>query len=261
VKHHDDAIARYIERVSADPQNLAVILTGSLARGLERPDSDVDVYLVVTEEAWSEAFAASRLMFVETEGANYEHGYFDIKLATLSYLDDAAERGDDPVRESFAHSRIVFSRVDDLTERIERASRVPEAQWDARAASFIAQARLHGGYFLEQATESGDIVLTANAALHLALSASRALLAVNRVLFQGPKYLARSVATLERRPAGFPHLIEDLLAHPNTASGRAVLDALENFTDWGLTEEQTLSTFILDNELAWRYRTQTPEYS
>jgi predicted nucleotidyltransferase len=261
MQHHDAAIARFVERVSADDDVLGVVVTGSLARGHERPDSDVDLYLIVTEPAWERAFAAHRLMYVEREGADYEHGYFDIKLATLSYLEDAAERGDDPVRDSFAASLVVYSRVGDLAERIARVAAVPDDEWDRRAGSFVAQARLHGGYFLKQGIERADPLLTANAAVHLALAVGRALLAHNRVLFQGPKYLGAAVAALAEKPPGIEDALVGVVLQPSIESGAALLDLLEGFREWPMPRDETLSAFILDNELAWRYRTKPPEYS
>jgi predicted nucleotidyltransferase len=261
VKHHDNAVERYVERVSGDPEVLGVIVTGSLARGTERPDSDVDLYLLVTEERWAAAFEASRLMYVERDGIGYEGGYYDIKLATLSYLDDAAERGDDPVRDSFAISRVAFSRVDDLAARIDRISAVPDDVWTGRVASFIAQARLHGDYFLKGALGSGDIVLVRHASVHFASSAGRALLALNHEFFSGPKYLAKQVAALARKPAGFDALLQTVMAEPSVEAADALLASLESFTGAVLPEDATLSTFVLDNELAWRYGTKTPEYS
>ncbi|MFF1635843.1 nucleotidyltransferase domain-containing protein [Leifsonia sp. NPDC058248] len=261
MKHHDAAIARFVERESAEPSCLAVVVTGSLARGTERPDSDVDLYVVVTEDRWQDAFARRRLMYTEDDGIGYAGGYFDIKLATLSYLDDAAERGDDPVRDSFASSRIVFSRVDDLAARIARIGDPADEDWNARVASFLAQARLHGGYFLQQASESGDELLLRHASVHLATSAARALLALNHVLFPGPKYLSKLVAGLDRKPDDFDALLAAVLADPSPPTADALLASLESFTGALLPKDETLSTFVLDNELAWRYRTKTPEYS
>jgi predicted nucleotidyltransferase len=261
VKHHEDALARYVARETANADTLAVIVSGSLARGAERADSDVDLYLVVTEERWDAAYAARRLMFVETDGANYEGGYFDIKLATLSYLDDAADRGDDPVRDSFARSRVAFSRVDDLQARIDRVGVLPDAGWDARVASFLAQTRLHGGYFLRQAHASGDPLLLQHATVHLASSAIRAILALNHTFFSGPKYLMKAAASAPNAPAGFDGLLRALLADPSPETADALMRSLEDFTGALLPEEETLSTFILDNELAWRYRSKPPEYS
>ena len=261
MKHHDEAIDRYVAQASGDETTLAVIVTGSLARGTERAASDVDLYLVVTAERWDAAYRDNLLMFVETEGADYPGGYFDVKLATLDYLDDAAERGDDPVRDSLAHTRIAFSRVGDLQERLDRVAAVPESTWDSHIASFLAQARLHANYFLVQGHEAGDRILTAHAAVHLVTSASRLLLAHNRVLFAGPKYLAKAVAGLPLKPAGWDLLVERVLTDPTPETSHALLAALEDYEPWPLANEHTLSTFILDNELAWRYRTKTPEYS
>lgn len=261
--HHDQAIARYLARETARPDTVAIILTGSVARGTERADSDVDLYLVVTEERWAEADAADLLMYTEDDGIGYDGGYFDVKLATLSYLDDAADRGDDPVRDSFAASRIVFSRVDDLDARIARIHpvSVPAAEWDAKVASFLAQARLHGGYFLRQAAQSGDQLLLLHASVHLATSAARALLAANRVAFSGPKYLTKQVAGLDRKPAGFDALLTAVLADPAPTTADALLASLEAFAGDLLPEANTLSRFVRDNELAWRSRTAPPEYS
>ncbi len=261
MKHHDIAVERYAGRVSQDPDVLAVVVTGSIARGTERPDSDVDLYLVVTEDRWDAAFEQQRLMYVERDDIGYDGGYYDIKLATLSYLDDAAERGDDPVRDSFAISRVAFSRVRDLAERIDRIGAVHDDVWTGRVASFVAQARLHGGYFLKGAISSGDLMLLRHAAVHFALSAGRALLAHNHVFFSGPKYLAKQVAGLESKPNGFDALLTAVVADPTFEAADALLDSLEAFTGEVLPADATLSTFVLDNELAWRYGTKTPEYS
>jgi hypothetical protein len=261
MEHHERALERYVAEVSADPSVLAVIVSGSVARGTERPDSDVDLYLVVTDARWDEAYAARRLMFTSTDGIGYDGGYFDIKLATLTYLDDAAERGDDPVRDSFASARVVFSRVPDLDERLARVVRVSADDWRDRTAGFVAQCRLHGGYFLPQAYEHGDPLLLAHASVHLVTSAARALLAHNGVFFPGPKYLRARVAGLARVPEGFGDLLDAVIATPTPTTADALLEAVEAAVGDTLSHAETLSRFVLDNELAWRYRTAPPEYS
>ncbi|MFE4948956.1 nucleotidyltransferase domain-containing protein [Leifsonia sp. NPDC056665] len=261
MEHHERAIERYVADMSADPEVLAVVVSGSVARGAERADSDVDLYLVVTESRWDEAYAARRLMFTSTEGIGYDQGYFDVKLATLSYLDDAAERGDDPVRDSFASARVVFSRVPDLSDRLGRVVQVSAADWRDRVAGFVAQCRLHGGYFLPQAHEHGDPLLLAHASVHLVTSAARALLAHNRVFFPGPKYLRARVEGLASAPPGFGALLDEVVAAPSPATAAALLESVEASVGDSLPRDETLSRFVLDNELAWRYRTAPPEYS
>ena len=50
MRHHEDTIAAYAAQVIDQPDTLALIVVGSVARGTERATSDVDVYLVVTDD-------------------------------------------------------------------------------------------------------------------------------------------------------------------------------------------------------------------
>lgn len=261
MQHHERAIEAFVERTRVDEATLAVIVDGSVAHGTERPDSDVDLYLIVTDEEFRAAGRDRRLSYVDRVGADYPGGYFDIKLATLPYLDQAGERGDDPVRASFLGARIVWSRVDGLEQRLRRITEPPPEQWAQRAASYLSQARLYGGYFLRQAVEHDNVFLLHHAAVHLAIAAGRALLAYNKVLFAGPKYLTAQVAGLAQRPDGIEHLLTALVAHPSIETGRAVMDAVEAFGSWPWHPDDALSTFVHDNELAWLHRTLPPEYA
>lgn len=261
MEHHDVAVEQFVSSVLRDPVNLAVIVTGSVARGTPRPDSDVDVYLLVKEDEFERARASERLSYVIEEGVDYPGGYIDVKVATESYLEAAAARGDDPVRASFVDSFIAWSRIDGLVERVRAITELPEALWEQRMTSFIAQTRLYGAYFLPQGEMKQDPMLTHYAAVHLAFAAGRALLALNRVLFQGPKYLMSAVGQLPRAPEGFTDLMAVLLAEPSSDRASDLALALEGFHSWPLAVDATLSRFVSDNELAWLTRTAPPEFS
>jgi hypothetical protein len=265
MQHHDAAIARFVATARLDPDMLAVVVDGSVASGLERPDSDVDLVLIVTDEAFGRALDAGRLSWVDDGaaygGIGYDHGYYDIKVATVGYLELAAERGDDPVRAAFLHAKVAWSRVDGIEQRIARISAVPDEQWEQRMASQMAQVRLHGGYFLDQARQLSNQYLLQHAVVHLVGAGGRALLALNHRLFQGNKYLERLVSELDRRPAGYEAVAVEVLRDPNRATANAYMALLEEFYDWPLARESSLSKFVLDNELAWLFGTVPPEYS
>jgi hypothetical protein len=259
--HHEEAIARFVEATRATGSCDAVIVEGSVARGTERPDSDVDLYLVVDDAAFAQARNDGRLSYVSGDGVTYEGGYFDIKLVTLDYLDQAARRGDDPCRASFESARVVWSTIDDLEERLARILDVSEESWLHREAAFMAHARLQNWYFLPQAFDQGNAFLLHHAAVHLVMAAGRALLALNRVLFKAPKYLERTVAELRRSPDGYAQLASDVLANPTPATASALMNALEEFHSWPLSPAETLSRYVEDNELSWLTETMPPEYS
>ena len=182
MEHQERALGAYVEQVKGEPGTLGVVVVGSVARGEEREDSDVDVYLVVDADRFAELAAADRWAWVDRVGLDYPGSYIDVKATDLAYLRAAAERGDDPTRASFVGARVAYGAVDGLEELVAAIPRLPERGWDGRIASHVAQAHLHGGYFLRQAEERGDAFLLHHATTHLTMAAARAALAAAQVL-------------------------------------------------------------------------------
>lgn len=260
MQHQEDTLAAYVTKVSEDEASIAVVLDGSLAKGTEREDSDVDVYLVVTDAAFADAFEKERLSYVDSEVATYDGGYVDIKVVTTDYLRRAAEEGDDPVRASFLGARVAWTQDPQVGGLVAAIPVLPEEAWAERMASFIAQMRLYGGYFLKQGDQLGDEYLLRWAAVHAVGSAGRALLARGHVLFQGNKYLTGLLSGLPDLPEGYLDLADRLLAGPTAELGRKFLDLVEGHETWPITREQTLSRFVRENELSWLTRVPPPEF-
>lgn len=260
MRHQEDTLAAYVAKVSQDEASIAVVLVGSLGKGTERVDSDVDVYLVVTEEAFGHAQESEQLSYVDRDIATYEGGYVDIKVVTGEYLRRAAAEGDDPVRASFIGARVAWTRDAEIPQLVAAVPTMPEDAWDERAASFIAQMRLYGGYFLTQGAQLGDVYLLRWAAVHAVSSAGRALLARGHVLFQGNKYLTGLLAGLPDLPEGYLELAEKMLTAPTLEIGTAFLALVEGHEDWPISREQTLSRFVRENELSWLTRVPPPEF-
>lgn len=259
MEHHNRALSAYVEQVSQDLDTLGVVSIGSIARGTEREDSDVDVYLVVTTEAFARAAADDRWAWIDRKGLDYPGSYIDVKLADLDYLRAAVDRGDDPTRASFAGARVVFARDPEIEGLVERISVLGDDVWSERIRSHIAQAHLHGGYFLRQAEEHGDPFLLQHASVHLALAAARAALASARRLMPGPKYIHALVREVPS-PVGFVEAWDRVIAEPGTASGYALIERLDQWLGRGQTRDESLSVFIRDNELAWLRGTVPAEY-
>jgi predicted nucleotidyltransferase len=264
MEHHERALAAYAERASRRPEVLGVIATGSVGRGTERPDSDIDLYLVVTEDAFARAVAEHRIIYVDEHGADWDHGYFDIKVITPALLDDAAERGDEPMRDSLRIARVVWDRGEHLAERIAAAAVLSDREWDGRVAAQVPQVWLHAGYFLDCAARDGDPFLAASSAVHAVTAAHRTMLALHRTLYTGPKRLRADAAALPGLPAGWIELTDRVLAEQTPEAGAELIAAVTGAVRETLGGEPdfdaALSDFVLDNELAWRTRAAVPEY-
>ncbi|MGO7983323.1 hypothetical protein ACC691_36315 [Rhizobium johnstonii] len=97
--------------------------------------------------------------------------------------------------------------------------------------------------------------------MHLALAAARAVLAHNRILFRGPKYVSEMLREAPEAPTGFAEAIDALLERPGVQAADGVLSTLHDFRDWPLDRADALSRFVEDNELAWLTGRLPPEYS
>lgn len=259
MEQHERAIAAYVDSVRGDETALAVIVVGSVARGAEREDSDVDVYLVVDDARFAAASEANRIAWIERAGLDYPGSYIDIKLCSPGYLASAAERGDDPTRASFTGARVAWHRIDGIDPLIEAITVLPDWAWAERVRSHVAQVRLHGGYFLRQAAERGDAFLLHHAATHMALAAARAAFANARVLLQGPKYVTATLSAVPT-PDGFVDAWDAAVRNPGIETAETLLAQVDRWLGGGMDGDEALSTFIRDNELAWLRGTVPAEY-
>jgi hypothetical protein len=245
---------------AARTEVLGVVLVGSVARGDERTDSDVDVYVVITDGAYAEAERQGRIALVSHDGVTYDGGYVDIKLCSPGYLAAAAERADDPTRASFLGARVTLDRIGGLVQTVNAITQLQDEVWASRVRAYRSQVALYGGYFLPQAYERGDDFLLWHSAVHAAFSAGRAALAHHRRLFRGQKYLSKDLAALSELPASFHAAWSGVLADPSPATALAMIGELDSLAGSSLTIDESLSQFITDNELAWLNATIPPEF-
>ena len=144
---HERATQNLVALFKEDPEVLAVILAGSLAKGLERPDSDVDAIIAVTEEKYRRLQMEGRTSECIEEGCGYEGGYFDLKYYTKDYLLAAAAHGSEPTRYAFTGSYCLFSRDAELPEIVARIPVFQKAEKEEKMLSFYAALLLYSGYF------------------------------------------------------------------------------------------------------------------
>ncbi len=260
MRHHEDTLENFTRLQAARPEVLGVVLVGSVARGDERTDSDVDVYVVITDDAYAEAERKGRIALVSHDGVTYDGGYVDIKLCSPGYLAAAAGRADDPTRASFLGARVTLDRIDGLAEVVDAITELSEEVWTRRVRAYQSQVALYGGYFLLQAYERGDDFLLRHSAVHTALAAGRAALALHGRLFRGQKYLSKDIAALTELPASFRTAWTGVLAEPSPTTAAAMIGELDSLVGSSLSVDESLSQFIADNELAWRGGTIPPEF-
>ncbi|QNK60589.1 nucleotidyltransferase domain-containing protein [Paenibacillus sp. PAMC21692] len=198
--HHKDSIDYLVGRLSTDPSILAIIISGSVAKGVAREDSDIDCYLVVSDDLFEEKKQRDQLFYFERDGCDYPGGYYDGKIIPYRFLEAAVVRGSEPTRASFDKAFVAFSRISGMDDLIAKIPVYPEHNRERNLQDFFAQVELYGGYFADRAIEQGNIYLLIHAIGQVALFSGRLVLAYNRVLFPCHKSMTSVLRTLPHIP-------------------------------------------------------------
>lgn len=191
--HHQESLQRmqaYFEKQDV----IALIFGGSVAKGTERPDSDLDAMVVVSDEIYRDKQAEHRT--AETIGGlcTYEGGYFDVKYMTKDFLLDAAERGSEPARNAFLKARVLFTRDPEIPGILARIPVFQTHEKEEKLLSFYADYWLNHFYFLKSCRVEGYMRL--HAVGEIVYSLYRILLQEHEVLFACNRRLEEQVASL-----------------------------------------------------------------
>jgi hypothetical protein len=249
-QHHRDAIDRWVEAATDDPEVLAVVVAGSLTKGYGSANSDVDGFVVLTDEAFARHRKSGELIFFTTELCDYEGGYIDAKYVDRAFLEAVVERGSEPARSAFLGAIVAWSIDPSIEALVQMAVTYPEAGVEERIARFFAQAQA-AQWFVGEAAKRDDPYLSGWATSRLALFACRMVLAHNRVLYPYHKWLLRTVADVPERPDDFVDLVRAVVIERTPAAAEALMTSLLSFREWPQAPVRWSTQFMLDSEWNW----------
>jgi hypothetical protein len=250
-EHHRVAIERLRERFSEDPRFPALIVGGSIVKGIARPDSDVDALFIATDEEFSRCQREGDHLLLSGEFTDYEGGYLDGKIVNLQFLRDVANRGSEPARSGFLHAIVVYSRIPEVEELVARIPLYPKDQKSEKIRSFFSQVRLLR-WFIDEAEKRQDRYLLLRSAAEMALYSGRIVLADNEVLYPHHKWFMREVRNAPRKPEGICDLIDELVTTPCPEVAHRLDQCIVEHYDPGLTWTQVGTRYIRDREWNWR---------
>jgi len=210
--HHADSIRNLVVAFEADTSVQALILGGSLAHGFARPDSDIDVAIVLESAEYQRRQRENQLHYNNRSLCTYP-GYIDGKYLDLAFLRLVATRGSDPARYAFKDCQILFSRVAGLEPLLAEIVRFPTAEKPERIERFAAQLLAWRWYYSEALRQQNPYLV------HLALQkvvlfACRLVLTENETLYPYHKWLLRVTESVPRQPPGLKSALADLTGPP-----------------------------------------------
>ncbi len=248
--HHRRTIDRLADAYSDDPCFRGLVIGGSVAKGYAREDSDVDFLIIATDEEFERRRAVRDLFINRKDLCDYDGGYVDGKIINLGYLNDVAEKGNEPSRAAFEGAFVAYSHVSSLEALVRRIPVYPDAGHDERVKAFYSMAFIQH-WLAHEAERHGNRYTLTRAASQLALFTGRLMLAHNRRLFPYHKWLPRVLESLPDKPDDLMACFNELLNEPSGDRATALFERVRLFKDWGVSDLEAYTWFMTDVEWSW----------
>lgn len=251
LEHHQQSINNLLDYFKDDHDVIAVILGGSIAKGCERPDSDIDAIIVVSKNKYIELDKSDKLSECIFGHCTYEEGYFDIKYCTEDYLRILAKTGSEPSRNAFASSQCLFTRNPEIESLLTQIPVFQKQEKDEKLLSFYSAFSLNHGYFWGQSKD--NMYLKLRSAADIVLFGFRLLLQENEELFPCHKSLFQAVSHLKNKP---DNIIDKANLFLSALSDEAKNDFVTSIVEYinyipPKNHAKILTRYIVDNELWW----------
>ena len=226
--HHREAVKELISIFREKEGVIALVFGGSVAKHMEREDSDIDAMVIVTEEFYERKRKVNCIAECISMGdCAYPGGYFDVKYMTKDYIRDAAEKGSEPTRNSFIGSHVLFSADEEVTELVRRIPVFQKQEFEEKMLSFFSNLQLNYNYFWKACRPEGYMKL--KVASEIVYSLYRMVLQENEILFPCNRRLEQFVKLAPDQPE---HLVEYCEEFCRTLEDEPLDKAVEAWKAW-----------------------------
>ena len=253
-QHHEDSLRIAIDYFHTKSRVkdglIAIIFGGSVAKGCERPDSDLDFMVIVTDDM----YAQLKVDGIATEAIHgvctYPEGYLDVKYYPKSFLLAVADHGSEPARNAWLKSKCLYTADPEIPALVEAIPRFQEGLREDTMLSFYGYLGLSSNYFWKMG--KNDHFLRTRAGTDLVLYGLRMILEENGIFFPCAKGLYAAVKAAPRKPEGILEKADRMLETLADEAKDDFVNTVLGFLTWQPPEwDIATSRYTEDNELWW----------
>ena len=246
-KHHQESVDKFLYLYKKDSSILAFLLVGSIAHGFAKPDSGIDVCLLVDSEEFQKRKSANKLAFSLWDICTYKHGYVDCKVVDIKLLTKIALHDSDPARYAFKEYKILFSRLHNLDEILKEITTFPGEKKAERQKRFAAQL-LDWKWYYSEGIKKQNMYLIFLSLQKIVLFSSRIILNENEMLYPYHKWLLKEIEKADKKPEGFLRKIDVLLKSHSLEKVNSFCQDILGFIDFTELTVDWPNYFLKDNE-------------
>jgi hypothetical protein len=251
-KHHEESIQNLINYFSNREEIVAVILGGSVAKGVAREDSDIDAMIIVTEEYYAERVKSNTVVECIGSMCTYEGGYFDLKYYTKDFISTTSKIGSEPARNAFLGAYALFSKDPEIPGIVASIPIFQEQEMSKKLLSFYSSLSLHYHYFWPLTKDNPYMKI--RAAAEISYCCYRIILQENKLLFPCNRRLEEAVDKAPNKPEDILLLGQEFLTKLDNESAKKFVDATTNWMTYIPPKDysEILTCYTKDYELWWK---------
>ncbi|MFC1571718.1 nucleotidyltransferase domain-containing protein [Candidatus Margulisiibacteriota bacterium] len=249
--HHYRAVEALARHFQKESKCQALIVIGSVARERAREDSDIDLVVVWDDLEFERLRNEGTLRYYSEKFTDYEGGYAEAKYVSELVLREMAIKGCEPTRAEYEGAWIIFSRVKYLKRVLDSIPIYQVSEQKLKLLNFFTHFEI-SRWYVEQAAIREDPFLLRLAAMDLMFFGARMILAHNKILFPGNKWLMTELKGAEKKPDDLLSRIAALLEQTTLENAIAFYDSVGHFRQWEKPAVGIATHFMLESEWAWR---------
>lgn len=243
--HHKQIINNIKLHFMNDPDVLALIINGSVARGLAGAESDVDFVLVVSDSEYENRERKNEIHFKCNSFCIAPCPDVNGSAKTVNMLKWLASNGTDVTRYAFVGSNIIFSKLPVLDNLLKQITTFSTDDINDKLESFYSQVKMHYSY-LEYGHYSKNTYVLCQTAVLLTLFGGRMILTHNNMFYPGRKWFMNQLEQARKKPKDFIYSVKKLLHNPSLTNAKEFCDILLNFRDWPKPSEGWFNRYEQD---------------
>lgn len=249
--HHKESLEILVNYFKQKEEVIAVVFGGSVAKGMERPDSDLDAMIIVTPEAYEKRKKDNTTVETIEGMCTYKGGYFDVKYMTKEYIQIAAKQGSEPTRNSFVCAKVLYSKDKEIEDIVAKIPVFPISEKEEKQRVFYSNFWLNYYYFWKGCKIDG--YMRVHALSEIMYSIYRLILQENEILFPSNRRLEETVEQAPNKPENIIELGKRLADSQLDEDCDAFVKAYLDWTSYKYPQDssQILTSYSENYEQWW----------
>lgn len=251
-KNQKDTIDKLIKYVTEDETILGLILCGSIAKGTETDRSDVDVFVVVSDERFKREKTNKNYFW----GTNFNSQDFKVeidgKIIPKDFLEKIWEYGNESIKSTLYHSKVIYSHDPDIDKLLSKKSLPSKQERNENARKFYS---LMKSSRFSADDDLNNIFYVNKCIYDTVFYACRLVLAHNGIYYPCVKNLYKELNNCDMLPGDFISLMNEVIDSYSFDKMVQFYNVVDDYFKEYHFDDRLRRGYVLENELFWYFKT------